>query len=187
MTHRGWGIPLLIVLVMALVACNQRPATPGPDLAAPREEATARDDMAPHGQQPTSPDDEAPSDQIEDGPPGLTGGEPPGQARRGNDDQDEDEPRGEAGRCGAGLRPAHPQVARLAAQFDADAEEVAGWFCAGYGLGEIRQAYRISQSVDMPVEEVFALRESGLGWGEIRRLLGASPSSGPPDNALEDD
>jgi hypothetical protein len=44
-----------------------------------------------------------------------------------------------------------------------------GWFCSGYGFGEIDRAYSLSFQAGVPVEEVFALRQSGMGWGNIRK------------------
>jgi hypothetical protein len=46
-----------------------------------------------------------------------------------------------------------------------------GWFCQGFGFGEIEQAYKLSQETGVPVSEIFDLRKSGMGWGDIRKKL----------------
>ncbi|HRE26407.1 MAG TPA: hypothetical protein PK954_07215 [Anaerolineales bacterium] len=55
-----------------------------------------------------------------------------------------------------------------------------GWFCQGYGFGEIELAYGLAAESDLTVVEVFALRQSGLGWGQIMQQLGALPGGGKP-------
>lgn len=112
---------------------------------------------------------------------GLIGRGPktPGSAGRG-----EQEASGE--HCvGAGADP-HPVGQGLAERFGVSYDEIMGWFCQGYGFGEIRHAYSISSQVDVPVEEVFDQREAGFGWGQIRKHYGligpgsARPGGGPP-------
>jgi hypothetical protein len=44
-----------------------------------------------------------------------------------------------------------------------------GWYCQGYGFGEIALAYRISLEADVNVADIFSQSASGLGWGEILR------------------
>ena len=62
-------------------------------------------------------------------------------------------------------------------------EEIMGWFCKGFGFGEIDLAYDLSRQTGTPVTEVFNLRSSGMGWGEVRKqLLGDNP-----DGIFEDD
>ena len=57
-----------------------------------------------------------------------------------------------------------------------------GWFCAGYGFGEIDLAYGLSAETGTAVEEIFAMRQAGMGWGQIMQALGVLPGGGPPDN-----
>jgi len=77
----------------------------------------------------------------------------------------------------------------LAEQFKVPYAEIASWFCAGFGFGEIRLAYEISLQTGIPAEEIFTLRQTGMGWGEIMIQLGilpgvippvATPTDGPP-------
>ena len=53
-----------------------------------------------------------------------------------------------------------------------------GWFCQGFGFGEIDLAYSLSAEpgVDVDVADIFAMRADGQGWGEIKQLL--EPAAG---------
>jgi len=48
--------------------------------------------------------------------------------------------------------------------------EIMGWFCQGYGFGEIDQVYSL-RSGDLSVEAIFASRSTGQGMGEIKQDL----------------
>lgn len=78
----------------------------------------------------------------------------------------------------------HPTGSRLAAQFGVPYEEIMGWFCRGFGFGEIEKAYSLSLQTAIPVESIFAMRSSGLGWGQIEAQLGAKPNA-PPDKPVK--
>jgi hypothetical protein len=75
----------------------------------------------------------------------------------------------------------HPHGQQLAAGFGVDYAEIMAWFCQGYGFGEIKLAYSISQKMEIEVEAVFALRQSGLGWGEIMQEYGLNGSDLKPN------
>jgi hypothetical protein len=67
----------------------------------------------------------------------------------------------------------HPVGYKIAQLYEVDYEsEVMVWYCAGYGLGEVKLAYQISENTDNSVESLFAMRNSGLGWGEIMHMPG---------------
>jgi hypothetical protein len=70
----------------------------------------------------------------------------------------------------------HPEGQRLAAAYGVPYSEIIGWFCRGYGFGEIKLAYDLSRQTGTPVAQIFAMRASGMGWGEIKQQL----TSGPP-------
>ncbi len=78
-----------------------------------------------------------------------------------------------------GISP-HPEGTRLAQVYNVPYAEIIGWFCEGFGFGEIDLAYGLSQDTGTAVAEIFDMRRQGLGWGEIMQALGAIPS--PPDN-----
>lgn len=92
---------------------------------------------------------------------------------------DEDGERDDEGRAGActGADP-HPHGMALADDYGVSYEEIMGWFCQGYGFGEIELAYLLSEEVGLTVDEVFALRAEGMGWGNVRKELGAAPGLG---------
>jgi hypothetical protein len=72
----------------------------------------------------------------------------------------------------------HPEGTRLAQLYGVSYDEIMGWFCQGFGFGEIDQAYSLSQQTGVSVPDIFAMRRSGLGWGEIKQDLLAKPGDG---------
>ncbi|MEJ5313825.1 MULTISPECIES: DUF5666 domain-containing protein [Anaerolinea] len=72
--------------------------------------------------------------------------------------------------CDAGDKQ-HPEGLRLAERYGVPYEEIMGWFCRGYGFGEIDLAYEMSVQSGMPVTDIFAMRESGMGWGNIKKAV----------------
>lgn len=73
----------------------------------------------------------------------------------------------------------HPTGTRLADRYKVDYEEIMGWFCQGFGFGEIDLAYGLSRQYNVPVEEIFALKSSGLGWGQIKKMVPTMPTITP--------
>ncbi len=71
--------------------------------------------------------------------------------------------------CDGGMQ--QPEAVRLAAQYQVTYREIIGWFCQGFGFGEIKQAYDLSLQSGLPVSQIFAMRTSGLGWGQIKQQL----------------
>lgn len=65
----------------------------------------------------------------------------------------------------------HPKAVKLSELHSVTVEEIMGWFCQGYGFGEIELAYGLSEQSGTPVEEIFALREAGMGWGNIKKQM----------------
>jgi hypothetical protein len=78
----------------------------------------------------------------------------------------------------------HPTGMRLANRFGVSYEDIMGWFCQGYGFGEIYLAYELSRETSVDVENIFAMKSAGLGWGEIRKELlpGKPDKPEPPGN-----
>ena len=56
-----------------------------------------------------------------------------------------------------------------------------GWFCQGYGFGEIDLAYELAQISGKPVSEIFAMRASGMGWGNIKKAIEAGLETPRPN------
>jgi hypothetical protein len=73
----------------------------------------------------------------------------------------------------------HPTGQTLAARYGVPYEEIMGWFCQGFGFGEIDLAYGLSQQVAVPVSEIFAMRSSGMGWGQIQQHYNPKPPKSP--------
>ncbi len=55
-----------------------------------------------------------------------------------------------------------------------------GWFCQGYGFGEIDQAYALSLASGDTPADIFAMRASGMGWGQIKQLLDSKKATKAP-------
>lgn len=64
-----------------------------------------------------------------------------------------------------------PKGMSLAQKYGVPYEEIMGWFCQGFGFGEIDLAYALSWQTGKPVEEIFAMKSGGMGWGEIKKQL----------------
>lgn len=69
----------------------------------------------------------------------------------------------------------HPTGTKLAARYFVSYDEIMGWFCQGFGFGEIELAYSLSQQSGVPAAEIFAMRQTGMGWGEIKKQLAPKP------------
>ena len=84
-----------------------------------------------------------------------------------NEGEDEPKEPNEGAYCDGTAEKNHPSGEKLAEQYSVSYTEIMGWFCRGYGFGEIDLAYSISAQAGKPVSEIFALRAGGMGWGEI--------------------
>ena len=81
-------------------------------------------------------------------------------------------------------QPGQPVAQRLADDFGVSYEEIMGWFCQGFGFGEIARAYLMADSSGDPATSYFDQRQAGLGWGEIVKEAGVSPSSLAPGQVI---
>ena len=63
-------------------------------------------------------------------------------------------------------------AASLAKSFNVAESEITGWFCKGYGYGEIARAYLLAQKGTLIPADIFALRAEGEGWGQIIKAAG---------------
>lgn len=85
------------------------------------------------------------------------------------------------GRCAEGAEDHHPAGDKLAETYGVSYDEIMGWFCGGYGFGEIALAYQISQATGVSITDIFTQRAGGMGWGQIMQsygLIGAGAKSG---------
>ena len=85
--------------------------------------------------------------------------------------------------CGGSAGKHHPTGDKLASEFDVDYDDIMGWFCKGYGFGEIKLAYTIAGATGVSVEDIFTQRGNGNGWGNIMKENGYK--NGKPPKPLE--
>ncbi|MBN1146943.1 MAG: hypothetical protein JXA78_06795 [Anaerolineales bacterium] len=87
------------------------------------------------------------------------------------DDGDSDGPKqpNQGAYCNGTAENNHPAGEKLAETFGVGYDEIMGWFCQGYGFGEIKLAYTIAGTGAATVEELFAERANGKGWGAIMK------------------
>jgi hypothetical protein len=79
-----------------------------------------------------------------------------------------------------------PKGQKLAELYGVPYEEIMGWFCQGFGFGEIDLAYSLNVQTGIPVDQIFAMKSSGLGWGEIKKqLTGDIPGNQKPKKTKE--
>jgi hypothetical protein len=79
----------------------------------------------------------------------------------------------------------HPTAQALADAYEdvTSDEQIMGWFCGGYGLGEIKHALETSAREDVTetAEELLALKTELGGWGEVWQHLGLIGSTDDDD------
>jgi hypothetical protein len=91
-------------------------------------------------------------------------------------------PKNDTQRC-ANRTQIQPEGMRLAQRFGVTYEEIMGWFCKGFGFGEIDLAYDLSRQYGVSVAEIFNMRSvQGLGWGQIKKMLAAPADKGKGHN-----
>jgi hypothetical protein len=78
----------------------------------------------------------------------------------------------------------HPTGTRLADRYIVDYGEIMGWFCQGFGFGEIDRAYSLRDQYGVPVADIFAMKSSGMGWGQIKRQLQLQATGPAPSNSV---
>jgi hypothetical protein len=81
----------------------------------------------------------------------------------------------------------HPVAANIAATYQVGYGEVIGYFCDGYGFGEIMLAYVTGEFAGTPPTDLLDMKGKGHAWGRIWKELGlignerdgsAAPSQG---------
>jgi hypothetical protein len=76
-----------------------------------------------------------------------------------------------------------PTGLTLATRYGVPYDEIMGWFCQGFGFGEIDLAYTLSAQSGMSVGDIFAMKSSGMGWGVIKKYLASLPA--PPQSPMD--
>jgi hypothetical protein len=160
---KAWLLAVSLLAALLLAACDQVPET-----VAPAGGHTPQGPLI--GVNPSAV-------QTPQANQGVRTSETPEPARPPEaSGQEQEQGAQNATRCASGQT--NPQFAWLAAATGATADEIAHWFCAGYGFGEIRQAYGLSARYGLSVEQIFAMRAAGGGWGQIKRALAAGSAAG---------
>ena len=70
----------------------------------------------------------------------------------------------------------HPGVQKVADDVGASYEAIFALFCKGFGLGEIKLAYKWGQGSMYTPEMLLALRAQGYGWGELKKMAANNPA-----------
>jgi hypothetical protein len=83
----------------------------------------------------------------------------------------------------------HPAAQALADEHGVTYDEVMGWFCAGYGLGEIKHALETSarEGVELSPGELLALKTEMGGWGEVWQHLGLIGATDEDEEELSEE
>lgn len=79
----------------------------------------------------------------------------------------------------------HPFGARLAESFEVEYAMIQGWFCDGFGWGQVMLALQTGEITGEDPESLLELRRGGSGWGQIwheLNLIGRPDHAGPPND-----
>jgi len=76
----------------------------------------------------------------------------------------------ESSRCENRLKD-HPGVLKFARDLHEDPVKIKEYFCLGFGLGEIKLAYRYAEGTGFTPAMLLAMRASGMDWDEIKQLI----------------
>ncbi|MCX7977133.1 MAG: DUF5667 domain-containing protein [Bellilinea sp.] len=115
---------------------------------------------------PVPPADETPTATVEGTPPeaaetqtpAVTATPQPEKVNNGNYCSD--------------LTQQHPVGAKLAMEYGVPYEQVMGWFCRGYGMGEIMLVLQASQKSGLNPDQFFAMKQEQGGWGKVWQEMG---------------
>lgn len=79
----------------------------------------------------------------------------------------------------------HPFGARLAETYEVEYATLQGWFCEGFGWGQVMLALQTGAITGEDPEALLELRRGGSGWGQIwqeLKLIGRPEHAGPPND-----
>ena len=121
------------------------------------------------------------------------GGKPENPGKGKGKDKDKNKPKDEADDdddmqafCENGGT--HPVAARLAERYGVTTDWVMGYYCNGYGMGQIMLALKTAQITGTDPENLLADRAEGTGWGEIwqaLKLIGKDRDAHSPPGLLK--
>jgi hypothetical protein len=81
----------------------------------------------------------------------------------------------------------HPMGARLAERYDMDYETLQGWFCDGFGWGQVMLALQTSKLTEGDPALLLQARSEGKGWGNIWKELGLNGKKDKDKNGEENE
>ena len=87
-------------------------------------------------------------------------------------DDDGEETKEDSAYCSGEKETHHPVAVVLANRFDKEVEEIMGYFCDGFGIGQIYLALKTEVITGVDYGESLAKRGEGKGWGEVWEELG---------------
>ncbi len=65
-----------------------------------------------------------------------------------------------------------PAIYKLAKEVNDDPQKLTGYFCSGFGVGEIRLAYKLAdKDKGYTAAMLLAMRAEGKSWGEIKQMV----------------
>ena len=88
----------------------------------------------------------------------------------------------ESARCENRLKD-HPAVVKLAKELTEDPAVIMEYFCKGFGVGEIKLAYKYATG-DYTPGMLLALRAQGMSWGEIKHLMAGQSTDDDDDDDM---
>ena len=93
----------------------------------------------------------------------------------GNDEDNSDEGKMNSAYCADGVQEKpHPFAVRMSERYGVSEEWVMGYFCGGYGMGQIMLALKTGriEGIEVDPETLLTKRANGQGWGNIWKGLG---------------
>ena len=85
-----------------------------------------------------------------------------------------------------------PPLGTLATAMSVDEATVQGYWCDGFGIGEIKKALTWAELTGVDAQTLFDMKKQGMGWGQIAKQLGIHPGKhqvkdhGKPDKGKPD-
>ena len=88
-----------------------------------------------------------------------------------DESEEDDDDKAESAYCSGEKETAHPAIIVLASRFEKEVDDLMGYFCEGFGVGQIYLALQTEKVTGEDYESLLALRKDGQGWGEIWKDL----------------
>lgn len=132
----------------------------------PTEEPTETPTGEP-SEEPTEEPTETPTEEVTETPTDEGAETPTPEVTETPEETETPEP----ATCPAALNQ-HPVGWRIANTYGLEYDEVMGWFCDGFGFGEIMLALQTSRITEMPAEDLLQWKVEQGGWGQVWQGLG---------------